>query len=843
MSKTPRTILIIDDSPEDRELYRRYLLKNVDESEEYFCNILEASSGQQGLELWRQHQPDAVLLDYLLPDLDGLEFLAQVQIPNPQPCLPIIMLTGQGNEAIAVQAMKAGAQDYLIKDQITLESLRLTLDGAIAKAQLYNQLQQRIERDRIVSQITQQIHQSLDLEQILQTTVNEVRRFIKSDRVLVLRLQSEGLIQIVSESVAPEWTALLSTSYHDPCFGENYIEGFRQGLVTNKSDLYDGSVAPCHVEFLAQLQVRAYLVVPIRQENQLWGMLIVHHCSATRQWQALEIDLLKELATQVGIGLQQAELYQKVQTELAERKQAEEFLHQSEQRYRYLAESIPQLIWTANPNGTLLDVNQNWITYTGISLEQIQIDGWQEIIHPEDLPQLSDRWLQAQQTGNHYQAEGRMRRGDGTYRWHLHQAISLKDNLNQVIKWFGTATDIHDRFEIQIKREQILKQEQAARAKAEKANRIKDEFLAVLSHELRTPLTPILGFTQLLQENHLDQNNTKQALTIIERNVRLQARLIDDLLDIARILRGKLILKTEPVNLSIAIKSAIETVQAAANFKSIQLEQKLPPLIVSGDSIRLQQIIWNLLSNAIKFTPHGGRVTISVEPVEELAQITVTDTGKGINPDFLPHIFEYFRQEDASITRKHSGLGLGLAIVHYLVEAHGGTITADSLGESQGATFTIRLPILNLNQANVDPKENQGEKSQESNTTLRGIRVLVVDDDLDSRTILSYLLDSHDAEAMVVGSAREVLEVIQSFNPDILVSDIGMPEINGYDLLSQVRTLTSDRKELLPAIAVTAYAREEDRQQALAAGFQEHISKPVDLGKLIEIIFQLAKTD
>jgi PAS domain S-box-containing protein len=836
MSKTQHTILIVDDSPEDRELYRRYLLK--DQTEECPCNILEASLGRQGLQLWHQHQPDVVILDYRLPDLDGIEFLAQLHIPSPQSCLPIIMLTGQGNEAIAVQAMKAGAQDYLIKDQITLEGLRLTINKTITKVQLHNQLQQRIERDRIVSQITQQIHQSLNLEEILNTTVNEVRRFIKSDRVLVFRLQSEGWGQIVSESVAPEWTSLLSTSYHDPCFGENYIELFRQGLVTNKPDIHDGSIAPCHVELLARLQVRANLVVPIRQGNQLWGMLIVHHCSASRQWQALEIDLLKELATQVGIGLQQAELYQKAQAELAERRQAQEFLRQSEERYRYLAESIPQLIWTANPDGVLLDVNQNWITYTGISLEQIQIDGWQEIFHPEDLPHLSDRWLKAQQTGSHYQSEGRMRRADGTYRWHLHQAIPFKDDLNQVIKWFGTATDIHDRFEIQIEREQILKQEKAARAKAERANRMKDEFLAVLSHELRTPLTPILGFTQLLRENHLDQNNTRQALEIIERNVRLQTRLIDDLLDIARILRGKLMLKTEPVNLSTVIKSAIETVQAAANFKSIQLEQKLPPLFVSGDSIRLQQIIWNLLSNAIKFTPHGGRVAICVEQVEDLAQITVTDTGKGINPDFLPHIFEYFRQEDASVTRKHSGLGLGLAIVHYLVEAHGGTVTADSLGESQGATFTVRLPLSNVN---VELEENQGGKSWESKKTLKGIRVLVVDDEPDSRTTLTYMLDSYGAEAMVMASAREVLTVLESFNPDILVSDIGMPEMNGYDLLSQIRALTPERKEPLPAIAVTAYAREEDRQQALAAGFQGYIPKPIDLGKLMEIIFQLAK--
>jgi CheY-like chemotaxis protein/two-component sensor histidine kinase len=311
--------------------------------------------------------------------------------------------------------------------------------------------------------------------------------------------------------------------------------------------------------------------------------------------------------------------------------------------------------------------------------------------------------------------------------------------------------------------------------------------------------------------------------------------LIDDLLDMARVLRGKLTLNVASVNLSGVIESALDTVQTAALAKSIEIHPVLSDIRpVSGDAVRLQQIVWNLLSNAVKFTPNGGRIDIRLEQNDNQAQITITDTGKGISPDFLPHIFDSFRQEDASVTRKYGGLGLGMAIVYQLVEAHGGTVTADSLGEGKGATFTVRLPLLAANLEEIRPNP-----LQEQLLDLTGIRVLAIDDELDSLELLVVILAQAGAEVMSVASAAEFLIALESFQPDVVVSDIGMPEIDGYTLLKQVRLLSPEQGGQVPAIALTAYAGEMDRKQAIAAGFQEHIAKPIEPDRLVATIVGL----
>ncbi|HEY9601576.1 MAG TPA: PAS domain S-box protein, partial [Allocoleopsis sp.] len=524
--------------------------------------------------------------------------------------------------------------------------------------------------------------------------------------------------------------------------------------------------------------------------------------------------------------------------DVTDRKRAEEALRQSEERYRYLAELIPQLVWTANAEGVLLDVNQRWLDFTGLTLTRAQLEGWEAVVHPDDIPILSKYWIAAQRDGSLYQAEGRMRRADGVYRWHLHQAVPVKNQSGQVIRWFGTATDIEEQKRLEQQRELLLQQEQAAREEAERANRIKDEFLAVLSHELRSPLNPILGWSRLLQTRKFNPAKTAEALATIERNAKLQAELIEDLLDVSRILRGKLSLNIAPVALSSTIEAAMETVRLAAQAKSIQIHTQLDAQVgkVSGDASRLQQIIWNLLSNAIKFTPQGGRVDIRLERIGSDAQIAVSDTGKGISTDFLPYVFDYFRQADATTTRKFGGLGLGLAIVRHLVELHGGTVQADSPGEGQGATFTVRLPLL-LSQTESD----RDSKSPEFSLDLQGIEILVVDDDVDTREFVAFLLEQYGAQVRAVGSAREALAALSQSIPDVLLSDIGMPEVDGYMLMQQVRTLPAEQGGQIPAIALTAYAGELNYQQALAAGFQSHMSKPVEPAELVDAIANLAQ--
>nr|WP_083887050.1 PAS domain S-box protein [Nodosilinea nodulosa] len=524
-------------------------------------------------------------------------------------------------------------------------------------------------------------------------------------------------------------------------------------------------------------------------------------------------------------------------TDITDRQLAENALRQSEERYRYLIESIPQLVWTAISDGTLLDVSERWVAFTGLTLDRARAAGWEQIVHPDDLAEMVQRWGEAVSLGTNYQAEGRMRRADGAYLWHLHQAIPQRDGQGHIVKWFGTATDIEAQKQLEHDRDRLLQQEQAARQAAERANRIKDEFLAVLSHELRSPLNPILGWAKLLQMRPMDAAKTAAALATIERNAKLQAQLIDDLLDVAKILRGKLSLTMTAVNLATVVEAAVDTVRAAALAKLIALNAVLPNVgQVSGDAARLQQVVWNLLTNAIKFSPAQADVEIRLAQVDGSAEITVSDRGKGINPDFLPYIFESFRQEDGSTTRNYGGLGLGLAIVRELVEAHAGTVTAESPGEQLGATFTVRLPLLTS-----APATTSSDEVPAPALDLTGIRVLAVDDDPDSRELLNMILTQYGAEVLAVTSAAAVLENLASFQPDVLVSDIGMPSVDGYSLLRQIRALPPAQGGQTPAVALTAYAREEDRQQAIASGFQQHVTKPLEPERLVQAVVALTR--
>ncbi|MBD1940936.1 PAS domain S-box protein, partial [Coleofasciculus sp. FACHB-712] len=392
------------------------------------------------------------------------------------------------------------------------------------------------------------------------------------------------------------------------------------------------------------------------------------------------------------------------------------------------------------------------------------------------------------------------------------------------------AEELARRASLAIDNAQLYRAAQRDRAKAETANRIKDEFLAVLSHELRSPLNPILGWTKLLRTGRLDATKTQQALETIERNAKLQAQLIEDLLDVSRILQGKMTLNVAPVNLAGTIEAALETVRLAAEAKHIQIQTIFNPVsgTVLGDTNRLQQVVWNLLSNAVKFTPSGGRIEVRLEQVGTYAQIQVKDTGKGISRDFLPYVFDYFRQEDGTTTRQFGGLGLGLAIVRHFTELHGGTVQADSLGQNLGATFTIRLP-LNL----VEPEPSSDRRHSESATDLAGVRVLVVDDDADMRELAAFTLTQSGAEVTTAASGVQALTHLNQSVPDLLLCDIGMPEMDGYALIRQIRKWSPQQGGTIPAIALTAYAGEINQQQALAAGFGMHISKPVEPEELV----------
>ena len=405
--------------------------------------------------------------------------------------------------------------------------------------------------------------------------------------------------------------------------------------------------------------------------------------------------------------------------------------------------------------------------------------------------------------------------------------------------------DISDRREEERKRVLLLAREQEARESAEAANRLKDEFLATLSHELRTPLNAIMGWAHLLRTGSLDEATAARATETIDRNAKAQNQLINDILDVSRIITGKLHLTVQPLDPVAVVEGALDTVRPAAAAKQIQIEASLEPSpgTVSGDPDRLQQVVWNLLSNAIKFTPKGGRVQVRLRRGESHALIVVADSGPGISPEFLPHVFERFRQGDQSTTRSHVGLGLGLAIVRHLVELHGGTVEASSGGEGQGATFSVRLPLTNARRTEDGAEQGTAEKGVRTESEalqLGGLRVLLVDDDLEGREAIAAVLEKEGMQVIAAASSEEALEAIGRERPDVLLSDIEMPGEDGHSLIRKVRALPADRGRDIPAAALTAYARGEDRQKALLAGFQAHVSKPVPPAELTAVIAELA---
>jgi len=408
--------------------------------------------------------------------------------------------------------------------------------------------------------------------------------------------------------------------------------------------------------------------------------------------------------------------------------------------------------------------------------------------------------------------------------------------------------DITDRKQAEEERRVLLASAEAARAEADTANSLKDEFLATVSHELRTPLTAILGWSQMLASGNLDEQESKRAVETISRNARAQREIIDDLLDISRIITGKLRLEVRSMEMGRIIEAVVEGVRPAADARNIHLHTAIDPETgpISGDPDRLQQIIWNLLSNAIKFTPEGGRVKVRLERCDSQVEITIVDTGQGIDPELLLRVFDRFRQFDSSSRRRHGGLGLGLSIVRQLVELHGGTVTAESPGAGAGTTFKVMLPVARVQRDASDIEKTtqptiEGSISTVPQPSLNGLRVLVVDDEPDSRELVAVALMVHGAEVVSFGSAVEALEEMKRRTFDVLVSDIGMPEMDGYWLINKVRQLPAGRGGRIPAAAFTAYAGIEDRTRVLLAGYQLHIPKPIEPAKLASFVASMVE--
>ena len=512
----------------------------------------------------------------------------------------------------------------------------------------------------------------------------------------------------------------------------------------------------------------------------------------------------------------------------ASERTAQQRARTSESQLRSLVETMPQLSWIADPNGKTTFRNKRWQEYTGLTLEDPADEGWQWCLDPETRERVQALWVKALSTKKPYEVEGRFRRKAGDSRWFLVRASALLDDAGNVLAWMGTCTDIHD--------QRMLHEETLRTA------RMKDEFLATVSHELRTPLNAILGWSRMLKEGRLSAETRERALESVQRNAVAQTRLVDDLLDVSRIISGKMLIDPTLTNPASAVEAALDAVRPAALAKGLELRVDIDRSAgpVMADAGRVQQIIWNLVGNAVKFTPKHGHVKVGVRRDGEHVALSVEDDGIGIKPDFLGHLFQRFSQQDGSIRRNHGGLGLGLAITKHLVELHGGEISVQSNGVGRGARFTVTLPRAEARGAIASQAASaDGELSAAQRQELTGLRLLLVEDDIDSREVVSAILEDTGIEVTSADNAEQALDLLGKVPIDVILSDVGLPGQDGYAFMRKVRENPAFAQ--IPAAALTAYAHSEDRRRAIDAGFEAHLRKPFDQAELFAVIADLKK--
>lgn len=882
-----------------------------------------------------------------------------------------------------------------------------------------------LERERLArltSEVSLALVQSVSLPEILQSCCEAVVKHLNAAFARVWTFDNtENVLQL--QASAGIYMHLDGEHSRIPVgkYKIGQIAADRKPHLTNE---VIGDPQVSNQEWAKREKMTAFAGYPLIVENRLVGVIGMFSRSVLSH---TELDALASVANVVALGI--------------ERKQSDEILKSSEEQYRALVEVSPQIVWTAGGDGFITFCNQYWLDYTGLTPEESRGTGWTEAIHPDHRERVKQAWIEAAQRGNWEMEMPFRRAADGEYRWHLARGLAIRDETGEIARWVGVAVDIHERQQLAVERENLLKAEQDAREESEtirrlgqlisaeldldkvvqavtdasteltgaqfgaffynvlnaqgesymlyslsgvprekfenfpmpratqvfsptfhgegtlrsdditkdarfgknppyhgmpkghlpvvsylavsvvsrsgevigglffghselgvfserderiveamaaqaavamdnarlyeeakrereraeraaaenerllneaqEASRLKDDFLAVVSHEVRTPLNAILGWSSILLSNGDGTEETRRAVETINRNARSQAQIIEDILDISRIVTGKLRLDVQLVQPGKVIEAAIDSLLHAAESKNIRLQMLIDPHAgpVSGDPDRLQQIVWNLVSNAVKFTPKGGRVQVRLERINSHLEIVVSDSGQGIAEEFLPQVFDRFRQADSSSSRAHGGLGLGLSIVKQLVEMHGGSIRAESPGIGHGAAFTVALPVTVANSSKINesvervhPAANSGRIAFDCPPNLKNLRVLAVDDEKDSRDLLKNILEQCEADVVTVGSAEEAMLILPEFNPHILVSDIGMPGEDGYSLIRKIRKREkSEKMKRLPAVALTAYARVEDRMKALSAGFQMHVPKPVEPAELAAVIASLVE--
>lgn len=926
MTRPILTLLLVENFAPDRELYRRYLLSDTGST----YQVIEAETAIAGLELCQTQSIDGILLNCALPDQDGLAFLQALKTQALGRVPPVVMVAGQGNAQQAVQAIKLGAEDYLLKHQLTPTLLQSTMRSAIENARLRLQLQQSHDRFRV------SVENMLDCfgffsairDHTGQITDFRIEYFnaaaLEANRMTADAI-GKGLCELLpahrETGLFADYCQLVETG--EPLIRENliYSDVYDQRFLTRAFDiraskLDDGFVASWRdvtgvkrteaelqaseqrfrelfnttYQFVGLLTPEGILLeanqtalefAGLTREDVIgrpfwemrWWTLSPHtqqrlqdaiRRASQGEFVRYEVEVLgagettaiidfslKPMRDESGRVVQLIpegrDISDRIRREF-ERQQNEQRLRDSETQLKVGVEVAGVALARFDYASNTVELSPEAATLYGLPAEQrtVSRERIHATFHPEEREMMEHIIAQVLDPSGAgwFEREHRVVWQTGEVRWLTARKQVFFEEIGGSLRpsyAILAAIDITDRKRAEAERNQLLAAAEKARQDAEAANQSKDEFVALVAHELRSPLNSILGWSKLLQSRQFDAGTTAKALETIERNTRAQVQLVEDLLDLSRVISGKLYLNEAPVQLSTVIEAAIDLVQPQAQAKQIQLntELRITPQIL-GDFNRLQQIVVNLLTNAIKFTPERGRVEIELAQIETQVALRVTDTGKGIAPELLPLIFERYQQGQKN-TGSKDGLGLGLAIVKNLVELHQGAVSAASPGVGQGATFTVRFPMLSLPAIAQQPVP-----PSTIGTSLAGIRVLVVDDEPDMLELITFVLEEYGAEVTSATNAATALSLVQEVKPDLLLSDIAMPGGTGYDLIQEIRRLEVGQSsmtlaEQLPAIALTAYASATYEERSLQAGFQRHLSKPVEPEVLVAAILDLVR--
>ena len=822
--------------------------------------LLYASSGAQAVEIATREDLALVLLDLQMPELDGLETAALLKKNPRSRAVPLIIVTAdEPTRADVARGYASGAVDFLSKP-LDPDVLRSKVAVFV---QLYEQ-RHSSSRDSLAPR-SDDGSGRLSERLVAAAPASEQAANVEALVRIYAALSEDLDIVNLAQRLASE--AMDLTNAAGAAFHYRLAEGAARSALVGRLHEELQALGPTSailrrvfeergvaryddvralVGVAAPRMVGSLIGVPVvTRTGELEGALVLVH-EAAYSFDTRDEELAVVTATYAAAAFENARLYEEARAARHRAELAELELRAGEARLRIALEAAGLGTWDYNPITAALRWDARCKALAGLGADaEVTYETFLAGVHADDRARVDAAVQRALDptTDHQYDVEYRtIGIEDGVERWVSARGLAITEQ-ERTVRFIGAMLDVTAKKRVEEERAALLASEQRARAAAESASRSKDEFLATVSHELRNPLNAILGWSRMLvEERDVDSERVKKGLDVILRNAKAQVQLVEDILEVSRIVTGKLRLSTGTVDVAAVVEAAIETVRAAAQARRVTLSSRINGAMgtIIADEDRVQQILWNLLSNAVKFTPPGGTVCVSAQRFDGAVQLCVEDTGEGIDPDFLPYVFDRFSQFDGSTTRRHGGLGLGLAIVRHLAELHGGTVRADSAGRGHGAAFTVTLPLSPTTDIAADDERAVTSKLRLSRIAprklLAGRHVLVLDDDGDMRDLISMILEDAGATVFVASTVATAMTALEEHPPDVAVSDLAMPGEDGYAFADRVRAAKSEATRRVPLVAMTAYARAEDRRRVLAAGFDRHVAKPIEPEELVETL-------